>query len=83
MNIKVTTLNTIKKQLEGVIMLNKNQPLLTISEASTFLNMKSSRIRYEVFKKRIPFIKLGKSIRFDEKDLISWVLSQKQEAKSE
>jgi excisionase family DNA binding protein len=55
---------------------------LTIIEASEILNLKESRLRYEVFHRRIPYMKIGRSIRFDEKDLISWVLSQKQEPKA-
>lgn len=55
-----------------------NKQFLTIEEASEFLNLKISRLRYEVFKKSIPTIKLGRSIRFHEKDLISWVMSKKQ-----
>ncbi len=57
--------------------------LITIKQAADFLATKESRIRYEIFHKKIPYIKLGKSIRFDENDLIAWVLNQKQEVKSE
>ena len=57
---------------------NENKQLLTIADAAVFLAFTQSRIRYEVFKKRIPFIKIGRSIRFDEKDLISWIMNQKQ-----
>ena len=62
-------------------MRNANQyseQLLTISEAAEFLNLKTSRLRYEVFQKGIPYYKIGRSIRFSEKDLISWVMSKKQ-----
>ena len=55
--------------------------MLTIKEASDFLNLKVSRLRYEIFNKTIPHFKIGKSIRFAEKDLISWVMSQRQEQK--
>lgn len=51
---------------------------LTIREASIFLNMKNSRLRYEIFKKRIPYYKIGKSIRFDQAELVIWVLNHKQ-----
>ncbi len=51
---------------------------LTLTEASQFLNLKISRLRYEVFHKKIPYFKIGRSIRFSENDLMSWVLSQKQ-----
>lgn len=55
--------------------------ILTIKQAAEFLAMNESRIRYEIFKKNINFFKIGRSIRFDEKDLIAWVLDQKQEVK--
>ena len=60
-----------------------NEKLITIKQAANFLATSESRIRYEIFHKRIPYIKFGKSIRFDEKDLLAWVLSQKQGIKNE
>lgn len=53
--------------------------LLTIEEAAKMLNLKASRIRYEIFMKRINYFKIGRSIRFDEKELVLWALSQKRE----
>lgn len=53
--------------------------LLTIEEAAIMLNLKASRIRYEIFMKRINYFKIGRSIRFDEKDLVLWALSQRRE----
>lgn len=53
--------------------------LLTIREASNFLNLKVSRIRYEVFHRKIPHIRIGRSIMFSEKDLINWIACKKQE----
>jgi excisionase family DNA binding protein len=51
--------------------------LLTLVEAAEFLNLKVSRLRYEVFNKRVPHFKIGRSIRFDTEDLINWVKEQK------
>lgn len=59
---------------------NENR-FLTVAEASRFLNLKVSRLRYEVFHKSVPFIKIGRSIRFAEKDLISWIMNKKNEPK--
>lgn len=53
--------------------------IFDIKAAALFLSLTESRIRYEVFHKRIPYFKVGRSIRFDEKDLINWVLNQKTE----
>ena len=61
-------------------MSNENK-FLTLLEAAELLNLKVSRLRYEVFNKSVPFFKIGRSIRFSEKDLIAWIMNQKQEAK--
>lgn len=50
---------------------------LTISEAAVFLNLKTSRLRYEIFHNKIPYLRIGKSIRFDTEDLKLWVSSKK------
>ena len=55
--------------------------LLTLLEASERFNLKVSRLRYEVFHKKIPHYKIGRSIRFSETDLISWIMNQKQDSK--
>ena len=55
----------------------KYKKLLTINEAADLLAMSKSRVRYEIFHKRMPFFKIGRSIRFDEKDLITWIDNQK------
>lgn len=73
-------------------MINSNQTTLAIEEkpriltmiqASEFLNLKLSRLRYEVFHKRIPYFKLGRSIRFEEKELTRWLMNQKQEVRQQ
>jgi excisionase family DNA binding protein len=51
--------------------------ILTVEEASQFLSLKPSRIRYEVGRRKMPFIKMGRSLRFDKNDLIQWVANQK------
>lgn len=54
--------------------------LITFQQACEFLNLKESRIRYLVFKRQIPFVKIGASILFDKPDLAKWIASQKVEA---
>lgn len=58
---------------------NEDSKLLTVEQAAIQLNLKVSRVRYEVFKKTIPFYKIGRSIRFSEKDLANWLLAHKSE----
>lgn len=50
---------------------------VTINEAAEFLNLKVSRLRYELFHKRIPFYKVGRTIMFDTGELIEWVTGQR------
>ncbi len=50
-----------------------NSDLLTVPEASKFLNLKLSRIRNLVFYKSIPFKKFGATIMFSKTDLAEWI----------
>ncbi|HAZ13926.1 MAG: hypothetical protein A2X86_08160 [Bdellovibrionales bacterium GWA2_49_15] len=50
--------------------------LLTIKEASAFLKMKESWIRSAVFKRDIPYIKMGALIRFNKNELHQWLERQ-------
>jgi excisionase family DNA binding protein len=45
--------------------------LLTIREAANLLRLSVSGVRRLQRQRRIPFIKLGASIRFDRRDLVS------------
>lgn len=47
--------------------------LMTLTEACDFLKIKKSRLRTAVFRREIPFIKIGRLIRFDKNDLIKWL----------
>lgn len=47
--------------------------LLTIEEASIFLNLKVSKLRRYVFMRGIPYYKIGSLIRFKKDDLLQWV----------
>ena len=56
-----------------------NSNLLTVKEAAELLNTKVSFIRSALFKKEIPFYRIGKKlIRFDRNELLNWI---KKEAK--
>lgn len=50
-----------------------DEPLLTMVEAAEFLKLSIGRIRYEVYLKRIPNYKIGRSIRFSKKALNKWL----------
>jgi len=57
-------------------MSNSTQQLLTIEEASKLLSVKISRLRTAVFKREIPFVKIGHLVRFRASDLDTWVSSK-------
>ena len=49
------------------------EQLLNIGEVEKVLNVKKSTLRAWVFANRIPFIKIGRLIRFKPSDLEAWV----------
>ena len=51
----------------------EKEKLMTIAETSRILNVKESWVRSAVFKKTIPFIKVGHHVRFDERELRDWI----------
>lgn len=57
--------------------------LINVAEASQFLNLKKSRIRDMVFKRKIPFIKIGASILFNKTDLEIWLVGKKNEVRND
>ncbi|WP_412470260.1 MULTISPECIES: helix-turn-helix domain-containing protein [unclassified Halobacteriovorax] len=57
--------------------------LLSIEEASSFLSVKVSRLRTAVFRKEIPFVKIGRLVRFKQEELIKWIDSKTIKAEEE
>ncbi|RYZ77786.1 MAG: DNA-binding protein [Proteobacteria bacterium] len=53
---------------------SKNEELLTIADVARILQLSESRIRYEVFHKRIPFLKIGRSVRFQARAIQRWII---------
>jgi excisionase family DNA binding protein len=49
---------------------------LTIEQVAEMLQVTKMTI-YNLQKKGLPFIKLGKNVRFDKEDVIEWVNSNK------
>lgn len=43
--------------------------LVSVEEAATILGVKTSWLRNSVFKKTIPYVKIGRLVRFRRKDL--------------
>lgn len=55
---------------------------LTVEDVAEMLQVTRTTI-YNLKKQGLPFIKLGKNIRFDEKDVVDWVRSNRKVEKSE
>lgn len=49
---------------------------MTVQEAAHFLGIKVGRLRSAVARKEIPFIKIGRLVRFQEDSLIAWIKSK-------
>jgi excisionase family DNA binding protein len=47
--------------------------IINISQAADLLKVAPSWVRYKVFKKQIPFLKVGRHIRFDESEIRNWL----------
>ena len=52
---------------------HQGKKLVTIKEVSEMLNVRPSWIRSAIFKKEIPYIKIGNHVRFEEADLLEWI----------
>ncbi len=54
--------------------MSDSNKFLTIKETCQFLNVKESFLRKLIFKKEIPFHKIGeKLIRFQKEELLAWI----------
>lgn len=60
------------KTPEKIAQLFDNQ-LFTIENLSKFLNVSPATIRDWIYKRQIPFKKLGRLIRFDPLDIQKWL----------
>ncbi len=54
------------------------QGLLTVQEASHYLGISVSTLYGWVYQRRIPFVKVGRALRFDPRDLEAFVEAHKQ-----
>ena len=57
--------------------------LLTISEAAEYLAVSASTLYGWVFQRRIPFVKVGRALRFVRADLEKYVESHRIETRNE
>lgn len=54
-------------------MQTKTNELLTIIELTSLLSIKESHLRSLIFRQEIPFIKVGRLIRFDQSQIKKWL----------
>lgn len=86
---------TSRNELEEIIQLSVNKAIseykkdapqdqiLTIQEATVFLNLARATLYGFTSKNEIPFIKRGKKLYFRKSELEKWLLEGKRRSKSE
>ncbi len=57
--------------------MNPAGPLLTIPDAAKRLSTSERHIRELIFQRRLPYLKVGRLVRFDSNDLEDWVDAHK------
>lgn len=57
-----------------------NKRLLTPAEAAEYLGRTEDAIRQMVHRRQVPFVKTGKLLRFDIRDLNEWINERKVKA---
>jgi excisionase family DNA binding protein len=93
-NIIVTTKNDLESLIQACV--NKafssfgtnnsnaeEDKILSIQEATTFLNLARQTLYGFTSKREIPFIKKGKKLYFRKSELNTWLLEGKKKSKSE
>ncbi len=49
--------------------------LMTVGEITNYLNIRESKLRSMIFKKEIPYLKVGRLIRFNKEVIDDWLTS--------
>lgn len=55
----------------------QREPLLSIDEVAAWLGVEVSFVRYQIVERRIPFVKIGKYVRFDASEIAEWIDGQR------
>ncbi|MEM9131470.1 MAG: helix-turn-helix domain-containing protein [Actinomycetota bacterium] len=56
------------------------QPLLNIEQAAKRLGVDVRFVRRLVFEKRLPYVKVGKFVRFEPSDIEAWIADRRVES---
>jgi len=71
------TLPTNEVQLDPTKTIAPGERLLTIREAAQYLAVSVSTLYGWVWQRRIPFVKIGRALRFDPRDLAAFIEANK------
>ena len=63
--------------------LDEDRNLMTIKDAARFLSVSVSTLYGWVWQRRISFVKVGRAVRFDRRDLEKFVQANRVEARRE
>lgn len=69
---------TDKSQPDSATGILGRESLLTIREAAQYLAVSVSTLYGWVWQRRIPFVKIGRALRFDPRDLAAFIEANKQ-----
>lgn len=53
--------------------------LLTVDQIASWLNKSTSAVYRLVWRRQIPYLKFGKSVRFDRQEILKWLEGKKVE----
>lgn len=67
-----------KPQPDSATGISGRESLLTIREAAKYLAVSVSTLYGWVWQRRIPFVKIGRALRFDPRDLAAFIEANKQ-----
>lgn len=68
---------TDKAQLDSANAIVAREGLLTVREAARYLAVSVSTLYGWVWQRRIPFVKIGRALRFDSRDLAAFIEANK------
>lgn len=63
--------------------LTEQPKLMTVPEGAAYLGIKLSRLYTAVRRRELPFMKVGRLVRFEREHLDQWIKDRHQEAQNE
>ena len=67
----------MERRLNGISLGNQAEGLLTIVGVAAKLGVKVKTVYQWVYGRRIPFVKMGRLLRFDSRDIDKWLEEMK------